>query len=111
LLVSGYSAAGETIVVRSTDGGASYQPVTALPGFQNAVPWILSTAPNLEVTLAVFEGCAIAVSRDGAASWTIDTDTLCPVSAGVAYLSPTQSKVFWGDISGALYSAPYGALH
>lgn len=38
-------------------------------------------------------------------------DNLFPVSAGVAYLSPAQSKVFWGDISGAVYSAPYGALH
>ncbi|MGH7488933.1 MAG: hypothetical protein ACREMY_25520, partial [bacterium] len=93
------------------DAGASYLPVATLPGFQNAPPWRLSSSPDLQVALAVDYGSEIAVSRDGGATWTIQPETLFPVSAGAAYLSPTRSKVIWGDISGALYAAPYGALH
>jgi hypothetical protein len=110
LLISGSTATGDTIVVSSTDGGGSYQPVAALPSFHDVDPWALSSAPNLQVALAVFEGSNIAVSVDRGVTWTIDMDTLFAVSAGVANLLPTQSKVFWGDISGALYAAPYAAL-
>jgi hypothetical protein len=110
-VVSGYPATGAPVVVRSVDSGASYQPVGSLPGIQFLPPWNLSVSPDLQVALAVVAGSAIAVSRDGGVTWTMQPESLFPVSAGAAYLSPTQSKVFWGDISGALYSAPYGALH
>jgi hypothetical protein len=112
LLVSGYLATGVDVVVRSSDSGASYQTVPSLPGISSQlVPaWTLSAAPNLKVALAVRFGSDIGVSRDGGATWSVESASLYPVSAGEAYLSPTRSKVFWGDISGALYAAPYGTL-
>jgi photosystem II stability/assembly factor-like uncharacterized protein len=111
LLVSGVQPDGTTVVMRSIDAGASYLPVATLPGSQFFPPWNLSSSPDLQVALAVDLGSMIAVSRDGGATWTMQPETLFPVSAGAAFLSPTRSNVFWGDISGALYSAPYGALH
>ena len=111
LLVSGESATGDTVIVSSTDGGNSYQAVTALPSFHFANPWALSSSPSLRAAFAISFGSNIAVSVDRGADWTVDTDTLFPISAGIANLFPTQSKVFWGDISGALYAAPYGGSH
>jgi len=111
LLVSGIQPDGTAVVMRSIDAAASYLPVTTLPGIQFVPPWNLSSSPDLQVALAVDLGSLIAVSRDGGATWTMQPETLFPVSAGEAFLSPTRSNVFWSDISGGLYSAPYGALH
>jgi photosystem II stability/assembly factor-like uncharacterized protein len=111
VLVSGVSTTGVPVVMRTVDKGASYQPVASLPGVQFTPPWNLSSSPDLDVAFAVVFGSTIGMSRDGGATWTMLPDTLFNVSAGAAYISPTRTKVFWGDISGGLYSAPYGALH
>jgi photosystem II stability/assembly factor-like uncharacterized protein len=111
LLVSGYPANGPPVVMRSTDSGATYQPVDSLPGIQFLPPWNLASSPHGHLGAASFAGDTVAVSRDGGANWTTQPDVFYDVSAGYSLLSGTRGKVFWADISGALYVAPDEALH
>ena len=110
LLVSGLAASGPPLVMRTVDGGATYQPVDSLPSFQNAPPWNLASSPNQRLGAASFAGDTISISRDGGANWTTQPDVFLDISAGFSTLFATQGKVFWGDDGGALYVAPDAAL-
>jgi photosystem II stability/assembly factor-like uncharacterized protein len=111
LLISGYPGPSAPVVMRSIDGGASYQTVATLQAFADTPPWELSSAPDLRVAVAVYLDGNIAVSRDGGATWTAQPPTLFSESIGPSFLSATLGKVFFGDISGAVYAAPYEGLH
>jgi hypothetical protein len=111
LLVSGFAASGPPLVMRSTDGAATYQPVDSLPGIQNSGPWTLASSPHGRLGAASLAGDTVAISRDGGANWTTQPDVFYDVTAGISFLSGTRGKVFWADISGALYVAPDEALH
>jgi len=111
LLVSGLSAKGVPVVMRSVDDGASYRPVKALPGIPHLSPWVVSSSPDLRIGIAVFNGSKVAVSRDGGATWSKEPDVLFPVTTGFSYVSATDKKVFLGDYNGPIFTAPYVTLH
>ena len=54
VLVSGFAASGPTLVMRTVDGGATYQPVDSLPGFSSAA-WNLASSPHGRLGVASFE--------------------------------------------------------
>jgi hypothetical protein len=110
LLVSGYDSMGVPTVMKSIDDGTSFQVVQELSGVELFEAWSLSSSPNLDLAIAVAGGSTIAVSKDGGTHWTIQPDTFSSITAGASVVSATQGKVFFSDISGALYAAPNDGL-
>ena len=106
LLVSGFPASGLPVVMRSADGGATYQPVDSLPGIQNLGPWNLTSSPHGHLGAASLAGDTVAISRDGGANWTTQPDVFYDLTTGFSVLFATRGKVFWANNGGDLYVAP-----
>lgn len=111
LLVSGYAASGPPLVMRSTDGGASFQAVDSLPAFPGTQPWNVASSPDRTLGAGSYFGDTVSISRDGGANWTTQPDVFFDISAGVSTMNITRHKVFWTDFSGAALVAPAAALH